>query len=123
MAQTLNTYDGVAIPSGGNTSANPAPNHDYTNFPASYNLRGNLTQSSEGLKSGSTWTWLSTNKTYNDLGEVLTSKDPLGNQTSYDYTDSWATITNPQCVTSTHSYGFATKITDPLGHQTKHAYY
>ena len=30
-AQTLNTYDGVAI--GGNTSGNPAPNHDYTNSP------------------------------------------------------------------------------------------
>ena len=53
-AQTLNTYDGVAIPASGNTSANPAPNHDYTNFPASYNFRGNLTQVSRGLKSGST---------------------------------------------------------------------
>jgi hypothetical protein len=48
-AQTLNTYDGVAI--SGDTSANPAPNHDYTNFPASYNFRGNLTQVSRGLKS------------------------------------------------------------------------
>jgi RHS repeat-associated protein len=121
VAQTLNTYDGVAI--SGNTSSNPAPNHDYTNFPASYNYRGNLTQVSKGLKSGSTWTWLNTNNTYNDLGEVLTSKDPIGNQTSYDYTDSWASITNSQCVTSAHSYGFATTITDALSHQTKHTFY
>jgi len=122
-AQTLNTYDGVAIPAGGNTSASPAPNHDYTNFPASYNLRGNLTQASRGLKSGSTWTWLSTNNTYNDLGEILTSTDPLSHQTSYDYTDNWATISNPQCVTSAHSYGFPTTITDPLGHRLKHQYF
>ena len=120
-AQTLNTYDGVAI--SGNTSSNPAPNHDYTNFSASYNYRGNLTQVSKGLKSGSTWTWLNTNKTYNDLGEVLTSKDPAGNTTTYDYTDAWATINNPQCVTSAHSYGFPTTITDALTHQTKHSYY
>jgi RHS repeat-associated protein len=122
-AQTLTTYDGVVIPASGDTHANPAPNHDYTNFPASHNYRGNLTQVSKGLKSGSTWTWLNTNNTYNDLGEVLTSKDPVGNQTSYDYTDSWATINNPQCVTSAHSYGFPTTITDPLNHQTKHTYY
>jgi RHS repeat-associated protein len=124
VAQTLNTYDGVPIPAGGNTSGNPAPNHDYTNFPASYNFRGNLTQVSKGLKSSNgTWTWLNTNNTYNDLGEVLTSTDPLGHQTTYDYTDNWATISNPQCVTSAHSYGFPTTITDPLSHQTKHTYY
>ncbi len=122
-AQALNTYDGVAIPANGNTSANPAPNHDYTNFPASYNFRGNLTQASKGLKSGTTWTWLNTNNTYNDLGEILTSTDPLGHQTSYDYTDNWASISNPQCVTSAHSYGFPTTVTDPLSHQTKHTYY
>src|SRR5258708_16671311 len=120
-AQTLNTYDGVAI--AGNTSANPAPNHDYTNFPASYNYRGNLTQISKGLKSGSTWTWLNTNNTYNDLGEVLRCTDRLKDQTSHDYTDSWATINNPQCVKSTHSYGFPTTITDPLNHQTNHTYF
>jgi len=123
VAQTLNTYDGVAIPAAGNTSGSPAPNHDYTNYPASFNYRGNLTQISKGLKSGSTWTWLNTNNTYNDLGEILTSTDPAGNKTTYDYTDSWATITNPQCVTSAHSYGFPTTITDPLNHQTKHTCY
>ena len=122
-AQILNTYDGVAIPTAGNTSGVPAPNHDYTNFPASYNLRGNLTQVSRGLKVGATWTWLNTNNTYNDLGEVLTSTDPGGHPTSYDYTDSWASISNPQCVTSAHSYGFPTTITDALSHRTKHTYY
>jgi hypothetical protein len=122
-AQTLNTYDGVAIPPSGDTSASPAPNHDYTNFPASYNLRGNLTQVSRGLKVGSNWTWLNTNNTYNDLGEVLTSTDPLNDQTSYDYTDAWASILNPQCVTSAHSYGFPTTIMDALGHRTKRTYY
>jgi RHS repeat-associated protein len=122
-AQTLSTYDGVAISAGGNTSAAPAPNHDYTNFPASYNFRGNLTQVSNGLLSGGSWTWLNTSKTYNDLGDILSSTDPTGNKSSYDYTDNWATITNPQCVTSAHSYGFATTVTDALSHQTKHTYY
>ena len=85
-AQSLNTYDGVAIPTTGDTSASPAPNHDYANFPRTYNLRGNLTQSSKGLKSGATWTWLNTNNTYNDLGQILTSTDPGNHQTTYDYT-------------------------------------
>jgi YD repeat-containing protein len=120
-AQTLNTYDGVTIAV--NTSANPAPNHDYTGFPASYNFRGNLTQMSRGLKTGSTWTWLNTAHTYNDLGEVLTTTDPRGYTITSDYTDNWASISNPQCVTSTHSYAFPTTITDPLGHRTKHTYY
>jgi len=122
-AQTLNTYDGVAIPASGNTSANPAPNHDYANFPASYNYRGNVTKTSRGLKSGSSWTWLNTNYTYNDLGEVLTSTDPLGDTTTSDYTDNWVSISNPQCVTSAHSYAFPTTITDPLGHRLKHQYF
>lgn len=120
-AQTLTSYDGVAI--SGNTSASPAPNHDYTTFPASYNTRANLTQVSRGLKSGSgTWSWLNTNYTYNDLGEILTTTDPLGYQTTNDYTDSWVSISN-QCVTSPHSYAFPTTITDALNHRTKHSYY
>lgn len=121
-AQTLNTYDGVAIPPGGNTSGNPAPNHDYTSFSASNNFRGNLTQASSGLKSGSSWTWLNTNYTYNDLGEILTLTDPLGHTTTNDYTDNWVSISN-QCVISAHSYAFPTTITDPLGHRLKHQYF
>jgi RHS repeat-associated protein len=123
VAQTTNTYDGVAIPASGNTSGSPAPNHDYTNYPASNNLRGNLTQTSRGLKTGSSWTWLNTNYTYNDLGEILTMTDPGGHTTTSDYTDNWVSITNAQCVTSPHSYGFPTTITDPLGHRLKHQYY
>jgi RHS repeat-associated protein len=123
VAQTTNTYDGVAIPTSGDTSGSPAPNHDYTNYSRTNNVRGNLTQTSRGLKTGSTWTWLSTNYTYNDLGEILTMTDPGGHTTTNDYTDNWASITNAQCVTSAHSYAFPTTITDPLGHRLKHQYY
>jgi len=123
VAHTLNTYDGVAIPTNGDTSGAPAPNHDYTNFSRTNNFRGNLTQTSRGLKTGATWSWLNTNFTYNDLGEILTSTDPLGHTTTNDYADNWASISNPQCVTSTHTYAFSTTITDPLGHRLKHTYY
>src|SRR6266705_7122757 len=44
------------------------------------------------------WTWLNTNYTYNDLGEILTSTDPLNHRTSYDYTDNWATSNTPSPV-------------------------
>src|SRR5258708_3007684 len=87
VAQTLNTYDGVAIPTSGDTSGSPAPNHDYASFSRTNNVRGNLTQTSRGLKTGSTWSWLNTNYTYNDLGEILTLTDPLGHTTTNDYTD------------------------------------
>ncbi len=123
VAQTLNTYDGVLITGNGDTSGSPAPNHDYTNFSTPNNLRGNLTQVNHGLKTGNNWTWLSTNNTYNDLGEMLTSTDPLSHQTSFDYADNWATINNPQCVSSAHSYGFPTTITDSLGHRLKRQFF
>jgi RHS repeat-associated protein len=119
VAQMTYTYDGVTTTS---TSGSPAPNHDYTNFGTSNNVRGNLTQIGQGLKVGATWTWLNTNKTFNDLGDILTSQDPGGHSTTFDYTDSWATISNPQCAAA-HTYAFPTTITDALTHHIKQTYF
>jgi len=117
FAQTTYIYDGVTTTS---TSGTPAPNHDYTAFSMSNNIRGNLTQISQGLKVGSTWTWLNTTHTYNDLGNVLTTKDPNLNQTTFSYVDTWA---DTNCTLGTNTFAYLTKTTDALSHQTTHSYF
>jgi len=117
VAQTTYTYDGVTTTS---TSGTPAPNHDYSGFSTSNNIRGNLTQTSQGLKVGSTWTWLNTTHTYDDLGNVLTTKDPNLDQTSFSYLDSWA---DANCTLGTNTFAYITKTTDALSHQTTHSYF
>src|SRR5258708_8309312 len=106
-AQTTYTYDSGTITSTGST---PAPNHNYVNFGSGFTTRGNLTQTSEGLLVGSTWTWLNTTHTYDDLGNVLTTKDPNLNQTSFSYADNWGTDTN--CTLGTTTFAYPTPITD-----------
>jgi RHS repeat-associated protein len=118
VAQTNYTYDGVAIAR--NTASTPAPNHDYTNYSSTYNIRGNLTQLAEGLKGISTWTWLNTNRTYDDLGNALSSQDALLHTTTFDYADSW---TDANCTVGTNTFAYLTKVTDALGHRTQYKYY
>jgi RHS repeat-associated protein len=116
-AQTTYTYDGGTLAS---TSGTPAPNHDYTNFGSTYTTRGNLTQTSEGLLVGSTWTWLNTTHTYDDLGNRLSTKDPNLNQTSFSYIDTWA---DSNCTLGANTSAYLTSTTDPLLHQTQHSYF
>jgi RHS repeat-associated protein len=117
-AQTTYTYDSGSITS---TSSTPAPNHDYVNFGSGYTTRGNLTQTSQGLLVGSTWTWLNTTHTYDDLGNLLTTKDPNLNQTGFSYADNWGTDTN--CTLGTNTFAYLTQTTDALSHQTRHSYF
>jgi RHS repeat-associated protein len=117
VAQTTYAYDGGTINS---TSGTPAPNHDYVHFGSGYNTRGNLTQVSGGLKVGSTWTWLNTSHTFDDLGNTLTTKDPNLNQTSFSYADNWA---DANCTLGTNTFAYLTQTTDALSHQTKHKYF
>ncbi len=117
VSQTTYTYDGVAVTS---TNSTQAPNHDYTAYGSTFNLRGNLTQISRGLKVGATWTWLNTDNTYDDLGNMLTSRDPGLHMTSYSYVDGWS---GAACTIGANTFAFPTQITDPLGHRVRKSYY
>jgi RHS repeat-associated protein len=107
VAQTTYTYDGTAV-----TGTTGAPGHDYTNFGSTNNVRGNVTQVSRWLNQ--TGTWLNTVNTYNDLGDVLTTKDPRLNVTSFDYTDNFTDGTNRSTL------AFVTKTTYPTTNGISH---
>ena len=115
--QTKYQYDTTSLTS---TSHTPAPNHDYTNYGSGNTVRGNLTELDRGLLSGGTWTFLSTINTFDDLGNELTSKDPLSHMTTMDYTDSYA---DSACSLGTNTFAYATKVTNPLFTQGKDNYY
>jgi len=118
IAKTFYYYDGGSLK---DTSGNKAVGHDYTHFGYSNRIRGNLTQLS--VWNNATNTWLSTTYTYDDLGNRLSSTDPGGHTTNYDYSDSFS---GTSCNTTTSpTYAFATTITEPspFGFQTKDAFY
>lgn len=115
VAQTNYSYDQGTLTS---TSGTPAPNHDYTLYGSSNTLRGNLTESTGLIKS--TNAYLNTYYTYNDLGNMQTTTDPAGNQTTFSYVDSWA---DSHCPVGANTFAYMTKTTDPLGHRAEHWYY
>jgi RHS repeat-associated protein len=92
IAQTINCYDGSTT-SPCNYSSTPASatgktQHDDTGYPVTYTSRGNLTQVLK-LISG-TSNYLSTSRTVYDMtGQIVSTLDSNGNQTSYDYTDNF----------------------------------
>jgi RHS repeat-associated protein len=128
FSQTTYTYDqGTPTPTG-------APQHG---VPSS--SRGNVTTIAQ-LVAGTTT--LSTIMTYDDTGNILTSKDPANNITTFDYTDSFSdatgtttfayptTITLPPTASVTHithaQYEFNTGLpaatTDMNGNSTTYTY-
>src|SRR5262249_49004758 len=98
IAQTQTFYDD----SGNNPQGLPymqahlgdASSHD-PGFGTGYLLRGNATRIQNWLNT--TNSWLTTHSGYDDLGNLISTTDPLGNSTQYSYTDNWA---NNGCVPS-----------------------
>lgn len=107
MAATQYAYDSTAI-----TSTSSVPQHDYTNFPYTYTLRGNVTQIKRLLTSTSTW--LTTYNYYNDVGNLVQTTDPGGHSYSLSYTDNFTDGTNR------HSQGFLTSVTGPTTGTVNH---
>ncbi len=120
VAQSQNTYDGSAVTSTntGTCQAPSVPGHDFCNYGPANLTRGNVTQVSQWLNANNTW--LSTNNVYDDLGNLLSTIDPLGHPTSFDYTDSWG---SSGCVTAASTFAFPTTITNARGQRKKTSYF
>jgi RHS repeat-associated protein len=106
-AQTTFAYDGSSL-----TPTSGAPNHDYTNFSTTNTVRGNLTLTSRWLNTNSTW--LNTNNTYNDLGDLLSTKDPLNNSTTFSFADNFTDGVNR------NAQAFVTQTTYPTTNGVAH---
>ncbi len=85
--------------------------HDETNYgPSSTTPRGNLTQKTQWLNTG---TSPATTYTYDETGQVLSMTDPNTNRTSYSYADSFL---------NTNSAGFTTTAGSPPTGKVTNAY-
>jgi RHS repeat-associated protein len=120
-ASTVNSYDGAPT-----ATLSGAKNHDDSNYGTGYNSRGNLTRV-QRLISG-TSNYATTSQTYDETGQVTTSKDANGNQTSYGYGDRFFTdhgdtpiLTPYTPATLTNAY--LTSITRPYSQISTFGYY
>jgi RHS repeat-associated protein len=136
VAETDFLYDGGATvcgtagtPSVSGVSNLPVGTHDETNYSVtSTAARGNLTtvtrkclQTAPACTSGNP----TTKYTYDETGQVLTSKDANGNTTQYSYADSYTVLSAGQNVSYTPSSStnaYLTKITDALLHVENFTY-
>ncbi len=84
VAQTINSYDGSAL-----TLKSGITHHYDANYGTGNTVRGNLTQSKR-LVSG-TSNYIAANETYDTTGQLITSTDPMGHSTTYNYTDNFFT--------------------------------
>jgi RHS repeat-associated protein len=89
-------YDGV-----GTTGSSPASRSQST-----YDTHGNALTKSAWLNTSNSW--ITSSFTYDSYGHVLTSTDPLGRVTTFDYTDNYTDATK-----NTGTARFVTKTTLP----------
>ena len=107
-AQTVNEYD-VYTHTKQPMQPSNAIQHD-PNYSTAFTTRGNLTAVSRWLNT--TGVLVTATNQYDDAGNVLSTIDPNGNQTSYSYADSWASAA---CVPSGTAAAFPTKTTNAMG--------
>jgi len=112
-AQTQYEYDNYtsAISSSGAVQHSSA-------YGTTYITRGNVTATKAWRSTDNTW--LTTRNQYDDAGNVVSTTDPLSNQTQFSYADSWVNVTCKP--TGGNAAAFRTKVTDALTHVTKATY-
>ncbi len=115
VAKTVNEYDNYSH-SGQPMAPSNAIQHDSL-YDTNFVYRGNVTAVSHWRNTDDTM--LTTTNQYDDAGNVLSTIDPLGHKTSYDYTDSWG---NTTCVPSGQAKVFATKVTNHLNQSVAKSY-
>jgi RHS repeat-associated protein len=110
-AQTVYEYDNYKRPNQPMV-ASGAIQHSSA-YGTNYITRGNVTAVSRWRNTdGASLT--STNQ-YDDAGNLLSTIDPLGDKTSFDYTDSWG---NTECAPSGQGKAYLTKTTNAKGQVT-----
>ena len=114
-AQTVNEYDNYSHP-GQPMQSSGAVQHN-ASYGTSYTTRGNLTAVSKWRNTDGAF--ITTTNQYDDAGNVLSTVDPLGHQTQYIFSDSWATN---ECVPSGTTAAFPTKVINALGQSATTTY-
>src|SRR5262249_49835860 len=115
VAKTFNEYDNYSH-QGQPMLASNAILHDPA-YDTSFIYRGNVTAVSRWRNTDGAM--LTTTNQYDDGGNLLSTIDPLGHKTSYDYTDSWG---NGSCAPGGQAKIFATTITNALGQPITKSY-
>jgi RHS repeat-associated protein len=118
LAQTNYNYD--------ETTPNPAPSGT-TQLTSVSGSRGNLTSVQRCTVLTSCSSFLKTTMTYDTAGQLLSVKDPVGNTTSFDYTDNYFTDNGsnpPQPYSPAHpTDAFPKAVTPPMIGATTFGYY
>jgi RHS repeat-associated protein len=115
-AKTVNEYDNY-FHQGQPMVASGAIQHDDANYGTNFVYRGNVTAVSRWRSTDGAM--LTTTNQYDDAGNLLSTIDPLGHKTSFDYTDSWG---NTFCTPSGQAKVFATTVTNALSQTTTKSY-
>jgi RHS repeat-associated protein len=110
-AQTQYEYDNYT----GGITPSGAVQHD-SSFGTSYVTRGNVTaikrwRNTDGV-------WLTTRNQFDDAGNVVSTADPLGHTTQFDFTDSWGNATCAPASGSARAY--LKSRTNALGQITRY---
>jgi RHS repeat-associated protein len=121
IAESVYCYDSTSpgCPAPSFSSATGRANHDDVNYPAGFTFRGDLTKVSRYFNVADSRNNLATLMTYDMTGQMVTSTDSNGNQTTYSYADNFFDD-NGQNPPGTHTSssppmgGFATSITPAL---------
>jgi RHS repeat-associated protein len=118
IAKTTNECDIYNHPNQAMQASN-AVQHD-SNYSTSFVYRGNVTAVEKWLNT--TGVNLTTTIQYDDAGNVLSTIDPLGNETTMSYTDSW---TNTACEPSNPSgqgKAYVSSTTNALSQITRNTF-
>jgi RHS repeat-associated protein len=111
-SSTTTSYDTTAI-----SGAPGAAQHD-PSYTTSVTLRGNRTEVAHWRNTDGAWP--TTYNYYDEIGNLLRTRDPGQHDTNFDYTDSW---NQSSCIpTSGTAQALVTKVTNALGHQTLKTY-
>lgn len=115
IAQSTNEYDVYS------NDGNHAPLQDYASvaqhdsaFGASYSTRGNLTRQGQWLNTTSSFIY--SYPRFDTLGNVVATKDPRGNVTTFSFADDFGLGSNPGSPTqnpATPTYALPTLVTSP----------
>ena len=116
-SQTTTKYDEAQPTS---TGSNPVIQHDYTNYAFSNSIRGNPTSISRSLNT--TGGSLVTTNTYNDVGNLILTQDPNGNQSTISFADNFANGI-PSQPTSAYPTTITRPTTNGVSHIQRFQYY